>query len=801
MTENGEPFVDGRPRRTAPMRRARAVRRRSRGRGGAGGPAPCPAGRLRRRAAPRRRAARRPAGAGGRRSPAGAARAGLAGAGRSAGAARPGAAASPGRRCSGVRRHPAVPPPRPRRRVPRPSPPPPAARRARRVDRQADPRRSVRGRVRGPRPGPRALGLVDRRRASRPLGIVEGPASATTKAPAAVAALWARAALVGDLSNRAVRDAAVRVPPAPVAGAPLRDRVELAAPLPGRRPRAATPPTASSRSTRAAAARRPHRGRAGLGTALAALVVGPGTEAPLVRADGALVRVPGVSGTSPTGTCRSSSSSRCSTPAPPTTATPTAALDRRAGADGAGRHLALRAGHGTLHRSESLQELYRGEGVEPDGSGGPVEGEQVALLVRALRSGTACRRPPAPSWRCPACPAQLPRRGGARPGRRARPAHRRRPRHHGAARDRGPRPARGPPLRRPRRAGAHRHRDRRPRRRTSARRTRRCARCSTSPRSSCAGCPSPRCPPSPSPIRARPRWTARCTRRCRAGCARAARRRAPLPGRGRPAAARRRHHRLVRAGRLGHDARRRRLALAAGLHRHRRAAPRGRAAAQRRDRRRADPPAQPGRDAWSCSTGCSPGPARDRVAVVCGDIDDFQRVNSALGHEAGDDLLVTLAGRLQRELPVGCTAARLAADEFVVVCSDLDEAGGPDALAATVGDLLRTTVTVRGRPVQLTASVGRGRAAGGQRGRRGRPAALRRGRDARREADLPRRVRAGDGPACSAPRPTTLELEAELRAAIAADGAGAGVPAGRGPGRARPHRPRRWSAGRTRSTG
>ena len=51
------------------------------------------------------------------------------------------------------------------------------------------------------------------------------------------------------------------------------------------------------------------------------------------------------------------------------------------------------------------------------------------------------------------------------------------------------------------------------------------------------------------------------------------------------------------------------------------------------------------------------GPGRDRVAVVCGDIDDFARVNSSLGHEAGDDLLVSLAGRLQRELPVGCTAA------------------------------------------------------------------------------------------------------------------------------------------------
>ena len=46
-------------------------------------------------------------------------------------------------------------------------------------------------------------------------------------------------------------------------------------------------------------------------------------------------------------------------------------------------------------------------------------------------------------------------------------------------------------------------------------------------------------------------------------------------------------------------------------------------------------------------------PGRERVAVICGDLDDFRRVNSALGHEAGDDLLVTLAGRL----PAGCRSA------------------------------------------------------------------------------------------------------------------------------------------------
>jgi diguanylate cyclase (GGDEF)-like protein len=168
-------------------------------------------------------------------------------------------------------------------------------------------------------------------------------------------------------------------------------------------------------------------------------------------------------------------------------------------------------------------------------------------------------------------------------------------------------------------------------------------------------------------------------------------------------------------------------------------------------------------------------PGTARVAVVWGDIDDFQRVNSSLGHEAGDDLLVTLAGRLQRELPVGCTPARLAADEFVVVCGDVDDAGGPEALAATVSDLLRTTVTVRGRPVHLTASVGLAVSRPHDRsdGATGGPVAA---ADLLRFAetamhDAKRSCRGGVVLATDRVLAAThaLELEAELRAAIDAD--------------------------------
>jgi diguanylate cyclase (GGDEF)-like protein len=100
------------------------------------------------------------------------------------------------------------------------------------------------------------------------------------------------------------------------------------------------------------------------------------------------------------------------------------------------------------------------------------------------------------------------------------------------------------------------------------------------------------------------------------------------------------------------------------------------------------------------------GPDRHKIAVLCCDLDDFKRVNTALGHAAGDQVLIMLAARLQRELPVGCSPARLSGDEFVVVCDDVLAFGGVPKLAETVSALLRGPVEVDGQPVRVSAAIG-----------------------------------------------------------------------------------------------
>lgn len=98
----------------------------------------------------------------------------------------------------------------------------------------------------------------------------------------------------------------------------------------------------------------------------------------------------------------------------------------------------------------------------------------------------------------------------------------------------------------------------------------------------------------------------------------------------------------------------------------------------------------------------------DTAVLLC-DVDNFKRVNDSLGHPAGDELIVQLARRLdQAQLP-GCTLARRSGDEFVLVCTELEAAGGLQPLAERVAELLRTTVSLRGHVLRISASVGAAR--------------------------------------------------------------------------------------------
>ena len=58
---------------------------------------------------------------------------------------------------------------------------------------------------------------------------------------------------------------------------------------------------------------------------------------------------------------------------------------------------------------------------------------------------------------------------------------------------------------------------------------------------------------------------------------------------------------------------------------------------------------------------------RTQAALVLVDIDDYQRINRALGYDAGDDLLRETARRIQHAAGHGEIVARIASDQFAVL--------------------------------------------------------------------------------------------------------------------------------------
>ncbi len=95
------------------------------------------------------------------------------------------------------------------------------------------------------------------------------------------------------------------------------------------------------------------------------------------------------------------------------------------------------------------------------------------------------------------------------------------------------------------------------------------------------------------------------------------------------------------------------------------------------------------------------------LAVLALDLDRFRLVNDALGHPAGDELLVEVARRLEGALRSTDTAARLGGDEFVILVEDLECEGEALSLAARLREVIAEPVRLSsGEQVVVTASVG-----------------------------------------------------------------------------------------------
>ena len=88
------------------------------------------------------------------------------------------------------------------------------------------------------------------------------------------------------------------------------------------------------------------------------------------------------------------------------------------------------------------------------------------------------------------------------------------------------------------------------------------------------------------------------------------------------------------------------------------------------------------------------------------DLDDFKVVNDSLGHAAGDEVLTTVARRIEGALRSEDRAGRFGGDEFVVVVQDVHDVLDVERIAERLSAVIAAELHVQGHRIVPTASIG-----------------------------------------------------------------------------------------------
>lgn len=95
-----------------------------------------------------------------------------------------------------------------------------------------------------------------------------------------------------------------------------------------------------------------------------------------------------------------------------------------------------------------------------------------------------------------------------------------------------------------------------------------------------------------------------------------------------------------------------------------------------------------------------------RFAAIGLDLDGFKRVNDALGHVAGDELLKEIASRIKSCLRDTDTVSRTGGDEFFMILQGVVDEAEAAATCARVLEAIRRPVMVQGHDAYVSASMG-----------------------------------------------------------------------------------------------
>jgi len=101
------------------------------------------------------------------------------------------------------------------------------------------------------------------------------------------------------------------------------------------------------------------------------------------------------------------------------------------------------------------------------------------------------------------------------------------------------------------------------------------------------------------------------------------------------------------------------------------------------------------------------------VGLLFCDLDGFKAVNDQHGHNAGDDLLMAVADRFRTSVRPADTVARFGGDEFVVLCSELNQPEDAIAVAERLREAFGEPFDLGSGRVATSSSIGIAVATGG----------------------------------------------------------------------------------------
>ncbi|MDJ0805610.1 MAG: EAL domain-containing protein [Gammaproteobacteria bacterium] len=97
---------------------------------------------------------------------------------------------------------------------------------------------------------------------------------------------------------------------------------------------------------------------------------------------------------------------------------------------------------------------------------------------------------------------------------------------------------------------------------------------------------------------------------------------------------------------------------------------------------------------------------KGQLALLYLDLDHFKAVNDALGHLAGDELLIEAARRIRSNIREGDTAARLGGDEFTIIIEQFDYNAQVVVVAEHILFALNKSYQIGTHEIYVSASMG-----------------------------------------------------------------------------------------------